>query len=113
MAKINTKVIHIIEEFLNKLYEHGIHVQKAYLFGSYAKGIENKWSDIDVAVISSDLSSDRIEERIRLTKIALDVDSRIEPVPFRPQVFTDEDPLAWQIKKEGIPVKPLPVRKSY
>jgi hypothetical protein len=34
------------------------------------------------------------------------IDSRIEPVPFRPEAFFDEDPLVWEIKKEGILVKP-------
>lgn len=33
--------------------------------------------------------------------IASEIDDRIEPVPFRPDTFVDEDPLVWEIKKEG------------
>jgi len=41
-------------------------------------------------------------EWIRLMKLSVAVDSRIEPVPFRPDTFVDEDPLAWEIKRSGI-----------
>ncbi|KJU83578.1 DNA polymerase, beta domain-containing protein [Candidatus Magnetobacterium bavaricum] len=34
--------------------------------------------------------------------IASDIDNRIEPVPFRPEDFIDEDPLVWEIKRYGI-----------
>ncbi|MDP3112708.1 MAG: nucleotidyltransferase domain-containing protein [Thermodesulfovibrionales bacterium] len=108
MAKINAAIVDRVRKFLAKLEEHGIHVEKAYLYGSYAKGIENKWSDIDVAVISHGFTYDRFEERIRLMKIASDIDLRIEPVPFRPDTFADEDPLVWEIKKEGVVIEHLP-----
>jgi uncharacterized protein len=102
MAEINASIIETIKAFLEKLKEIGVSVETAYLFGSYASGRETEWSDIDIAVISSDISEDRLEERIRLTKISSNIDSRIEPVPFRPDTFVDEDPLVWEIKKEGI-----------
>jgi uncharacterized protein len=105
LAEINTSIIETLKKFLEQLKENGIPVEAAFLFGSYAKGRATKWSDIDVAVISSDLSDDRFEERIRLSKISSRIDSRIEPVPFRPDTFVDEDPLVWEIKKEGIPIQ--------
>src|SRR3990172_5872189 len=103
MAEINSLIIKKLKLFLEKLNENGITPQKAYLFGSYSKGVESKLSDIDVAIISSDLSDDRFEERIRLMKIAYDVDVRIEPVPFNLNTFVEEDPLVWEIVKTGIP----------
>jgi predicted nucleotidyltransferase len=33
-------------------------IKAAYLYGSYAKGLASKWSDIDIAVISTDFSED-------------------------------------------------------
>ncbi|MBA4394405.1 MAG: nucleotidyltransferase domain-containing protein [Desulfobacca sp.] len=102
MAEIHASIIDTVNRFLDKLRENGIPIEAAYLFGSYAKGKGKEWSDIDVAVISSDISDDRLEERIRLTKISSAIDSRIEPVPFRPDTFVDEDPLVWAIKREGI-----------
>ena len=37
-------------------------------------------------------------------KLSSDIDTRIEPVPFRPDTFIDEDPLVREIKKSGIDV---------
>ncbi|MBU1153975.1 nucleotidyltransferase domain-containing protein [bacterium] len=106
MAEINSSVKEKIIYFLKKLNENGITPQKAYIFGSYSKGIENKLSDIDVAIISSDLTDDRFNERIRLMKIAYKIDSRIEPVPFNLNTFVEEDPLVWEILKTGTIIYP-------
>ena len=104
MAKINVQIIETVRKFLSTLNLLGIHVEAAYLFGSYARGKGSKWSDIDVAVVSSDFAHDRFEEGVRLMKLSSGIDSRIEPVPFRPDTFVDEDPLAWVIKREGIKI---------
>lgn len=102
MAEINPSVKKKVKFFLKKLTENGITPEKVYIFGSYSKGIENRLSDIDVAIVSSDLTDDRFNERIRLMKIAYNIDNRIEPVPFNPNTFIEEDPLVWEILKTGI-----------
>ncbi|GJQ57462.1 MAG: nucleotidyltransferase domain-containing protein [Candidatus Scalindua sp. AMX11] len=107
MVKVNSLILDTIRRFIMKLDEDGILVEAIYLFGSYAKGNVHKSSDIDLAVISPDFTNDRFEERIRLMKLSSNIDPRLEPVPFTPETFVDEDPLAWEIKKEGIPVKNL------
>jgi len=101
MVEINPSVKKSVSFFLRKLNENGIKIEKAYIFGSYSKGIENRLSDIDVAIISSDLTDDRFNERIRLMKMAYDIDIRIEPVPFNLNTFVEEDPLVWEILKTG------------
>ncbi|HCC69056.1 MAG TPA: nucleotidyltransferase [Nitrospiraceae bacterium] len=105
MAKVNDLIFDTVRRFFDKLNEIGISIEVAYLYGSYVKGKQHKWSDIDVAIISSDFDEDRFDERVRLTMIASEIDDRIEPVPFRPEDFVDEDPLVWEIKKEGIPLE--------
>jgi len=102
MVGIDINVLNYIKIFLEELKKRGFTVEKAYLFGSYAKGTENRWSDIDVAIVSPEIKDDRYEERIRLMKIAVNIDSRIEPVPFNPETFTDEDPFVREIKREGL-----------
>jgi predicted nucleotidyltransferase len=104
MAEIDASIMNAVKRFLDKIRENGIPISSAYLFGSYAQGKGSEWSDIDIAVISPGISDDRLEERIRLMKLSATVDSRIEPVPFRPDTFVDEDPLAWEIKRKGIPI---------
>jgi len=105
MVEVNALIIDIVKRFLDKLNEIGIDIEAAYLYGSYVKRKQHKWSDIDVVIISSDFSEDRFDERVRLTMIASEIDDRIEPVPFRPEDFIDEDPLVWEIKKTGIPLE--------
>ncbi len=102
MAEIEPLVFQRVQSFLEKLRLNGFHISKAYIFGSYAKGKVDRWSDIDVAVISPQIGNDRFEERIRLTELAMSIDDRIEPLPFNPDSFSDDDPFVRQIKKEGV-----------
>jgi len=105
MAEIDDLIVKKVKMFLLKLKESGVSVDSAYLFGSYAKRRSSKFSDIDVAVISSDFSDDRFEEGIKLSVIAGQIDNRIEPIPFTPGSFVENDPLVWEIKKDGIPIE--------
>lgn len=102
MAQIDHNVLVAVQEFLLKIRQCGIHIESAYLFGSYARDLADRWSDIDVAIISPDFSDDRLAERIRLMKLSAEIDSRIEPVPFHSRDFRDADPLAGEIIKTGI-----------
>jgi len=109
MAEIDGLIIKKVKMFLLKLKESGVSVDSAYLFGSYAKRRFSEFSDIDVAVISSDFSEDRFEEGIRLAMIAGQIDNRIEPVPFTPGSFVDDNPLAWEIKRDGIQIDDIEI----
>lgn len=50
------------------------------LYGSYAKGIANEDSDIDIAVICDSIEDDFLEKSFQLFKLRRGIDSRIEPV---------------------------------
>ncbi len=56
-----------------------IPVSMIVLYGSYAKGMERKDSDIDVAVVVDDLNGDFLETSARLFSLCRLVDSNIEP----------------------------------
>jgi hypothetical protein len=75
------------------------------------RGIEIKWNrgDVRMAEINASIADIiyKLKERIRLMKLSARIDTRIEPVPFRPDTFVDEDPLAWEIKRAGIPIKQI------
>ena len=105
MVEIDKIVLNNVKTFLECLDTAGIHVTKAYLFGSHLTGKADKWSDIDVAVISPQISEDRFEERVTLTKIAISVDDRIEPLPFNPASFSKDDPLVREIMNKGLFIK--------
>lgn len=103
MATITPEIEAVIRRFID-LVQRENRILKIFLYGSHAKGFASKWSDIDLAVVSPDFSEDLFEERIRLMKLGLGVDERIEPVPFRPEDFDDNDPLVHEIRKSGVEV---------
>jgi len=104
MAEIDATVIENVRLFLDKLCKAGISVSKAYIFGSYASGNTDKWSDIDIAIVSPQIGDDRFEERVRLTELAMSVDDRIEPLPFNQSTFCESDPFVRKIVAEGVAV---------
>ncbi len=104
MAEIDDLVKKNVQLFLDKLRSSGILISKAYIFGSYVTGVADKWSDIDIAIVSPQIGSDRFEERVRLTEMASSVDDRLEPMPFNQETFNDEDPFVRKIINEGLMV---------
>jgi predicted nucleotidyltransferase len=91
----------VITSFLDEIQKN-FSIDNAYLYGSFAKGTSNKWSDIDIAIISSDFSDDLFDDRLALMRLAATIDDRIEPRPFRRNLFNRNDPLADEIQKNGI-----------
>jgi len=74
--------------------------EKIILFGSYAKGNFNEDSDIDIAVIFLDYNN-RIDRQVELMKLTRNIDSRIEPHPFRENEFNLSNPIVSEIVKYG------------
>ncbi|MBU4370223.1 nucleotidyltransferase domain-containing protein [Patescibacteria group bacterium] len=100
-----TQVKNIVKEYADKLKVEGYPFSAIYLFGSYAQGRANKWSDIDVAVISDKLKRNWWKNEVLLSHISLEVDSRIEPHGFTVEDFKKGyDPMVYEIKKTGIKI---------
>jgi len=74
--------------------------EKVILFGSYAKGNYNKDSDIDIAVVFLDYNN-RMDRQVELMKLTRNIDSRIEPHPFRESEFQLSNPIVNEIVKYG------------
>jgi len=72
------------------------------LFGSRARGKHDRWSDIDIAIVSEVFEGDRFKDRDRIRKVTLAVSSDLSPLPFRPEDFTIDDPLVREILKTGM-----------
>jgi len=73
-----------------------------YLYGSYAKGTQNADSDIDLAVVADGLSGDSVDDTWRLMNLRRSIDTRIEPHPFLPSGFTEDNPMAKEVMRSGI-----------
>lgn len=89
---VNEAVVSVVKQYLQILVEQGIPVQQGVIFGSYASGQPDAWSDIDLLVVSPRFDSERTREDINLLwRIAARTDSRIEPIPVGSQQFKTDD----------------------
>jgi len=100
--KADRKIEKNVKYYIAQLESIGIHVQQAILFGSYASGKYDEWSDIDLAIVSNDFAGNRFEDRNKIRKITLQVNSDISPMPFRPEDFNDSDYFVKEILETGI-----------
>ena len=94
-------VIKKIRKYLDELEKHNITVEKIYLYGSYARGNYREFSDIDLALVSKDFEGRWFVDRDRIVPLRRNIDVRIEPMPYRPEDFTDSDPLAVEVMATG------------
>ncbi|RPH33638.1 MAG: nucleotidyltransferase domain-containing protein [Bacteroidales bacterium] len=70
------------------------------LFGSYAKGNYHQDSDIDIAIVLKDYNN-LIDIQLELMRLRRQIDSRIEPHPFRERDFELSNPIVYEILKYG------------
>jgi predicted nucleotidyltransferase len=102
VAKIPDQIRKVIDEYVRALENNHIHVRRAVLFGSYAEGRANEWSDIEIALVSDSFDGDRFEDRGKIRRITLSVSSDLSPLPFRPEDFTPENPFVKEIIEKGV-----------
>ncbi len=104
MAQVSNKIIDIIKKFVANATEDKINISEIILFGSYAKGTYNDWSDIDIAVISSDFEGNRLLDNKKIRKAKLSASLDLETHPYRPEEFTYNNPFVQEILQYGIKI---------
>ena len=97
-----TDALDVVKRYAELLKIH-FEFSKVILFGSYVKGNPRKDSDIDIAVVFSDYDN-RMNKQVELMKLTRQVDTRIEPHPFRECEFDLSDPFVNEILSYGIEV---------
>lgn len=101
MAVTTDSAIELVKRYIQELEKNNIPIHEAFIFGSYAKGNPKEESDIDIALISPVFTGDRFEDRRKIVPLRRNIDSRIEPIPFRPEDFYNGGNFANEIKKTG------------
>jgi predicted nucleotidyltransferase len=92
-----------LTKYLDLVKDKFPEIESAYLFGSYAKGKSTENSDIDLALIFTNLDdSKRFDIQVQLMLLAAKIDSRIEPHPISHEDFNSGNPFVVEIKKTGI-----------
>jgi len=100
---IDNEVFTIATNYLNYLSQHDYKYEKAYLFGSYAKGNYHNDSDIDIAIVFNNLDN-RFDTQVQLLMLTTKFDTRIEPHPIDKKEFTLSNPFVHEIMKYGVEV---------
>ena len=100
--KADKRIEKTIKSYIEQLESIGVHVQQAILFGSYATGRYDEWSDIDLAIVSENFAGNRFNDRNKIRKLTLKVNSDISPMPFRPEDFNDSNYFVKEILETGI-----------
>lgn len=103
---VEESIIMSVKKYLTELIKLGIPVQHGILFGSCAqKPGADRWSDIDLLVVSSRYDDKYGREDINLLwRTAARTDNRIEPVPvgLKRWKTDDESTIIEVARREGI-----------
>jgi len=86
------RIVESIQQYLQVVKQKGIPVKYGVLFGSYARGEEHEWSDIDLLVVSPLYDKHRnYKDIVKLWRIAAHTDVRIEPIPVGEKQYKEDD----------------------
>jgi predicted nucleotidyltransferase len=105
MALSKDEVMKIVNGFI-ELARQKHDVRQAYLFGSFAKGTEKEYSDVDLAIVLGSRGSSEespFDENFIIFHEGQEYNSLLEVVCFRQEEFDqDGGSLVKHIKKEGM-----------
>ena len=104
MAQVKKEIIDKLIKFVDLLELNNIKIEQAILFGSYAKGTQDRWSDIDIAVVSDNFIGDRYLDLNNLKKFIFSIDTDISPLPFRKDDFNIENLFVKEIIQTGLKI---------
>jgi uncharacterized protein len=101
---VEKSIIDSIKKYLAALAPLGIHASRAVLFGSFAQGGANKYSDIDLIVIAPEFDGLRNISTVKDLWRATVSDNRIEPIPCGEKEWETEQgrPILEIARREGI-----------
>lgn len=99
-----------ISDFIQRL-RSGIQVEAVILYGSYAQGTPNEWSDIDVAVISPDFERLALPQRQEMiSRLTVHRYPRLSPIGYPSSEYHNPSPHSFlrEIIRTGRVVYPGP-----
>lgn len=95
-------VINTVRNYAREIEEQDVSLREVILYGSFAKGTQHEWSDIDVALVADEFKGlpDDLDlfPRIGIKKPYIRIESKTYPTDY----FRKGDPFILEIQKEGI-----------
>ncbi len=102
MVKISEKINRIIKDYISDVNRH-VKIDKAFLYGSYAKGNFNEHSDLDIAIFSDSFKGQSFVDAVSfLFSLARKYkDICIEPIAFTVSDLQEDNPFVKEIITTG------------
>lgn len=102
MVRDKAIVINKIKKYIKAL-EKNITLYKVILYGSWANGNPDEFSDIDLAIFSPDFGKYKLKELQMLSKLSWKIDESIEAIPYSSDILLKQNPknFVYKIIKTG------------
>ncbi len=102
---VESTIMTALRDYVTALGSCGIHASRLVLFGSFARGDANEFSDIDLVVIAPELEGPRDLTLVeKLWQATMSADNRIEPIPCGEREWETDGsrPILEIARREGI-----------
>jgi predicted nucleotidyltransferase len=97
--------IAIVRNYAQDIKSHGVTLRAVILFGSFAKGTQQQWSDIDVALVADEFTGLPQDHYLFPYMGGINKTyTRIEALTYPTDYFKKGDPLIEEITKTGIKI---------
>jgi len=97
--------INSVKSYASEIALLGINLKKVILYGSFAKGLQHEWSDIDVALVADEFTGFGFSDRLLFSPVSIkEPYIRIEPKTYPTGYFNEGDPFIEEIKNTGIEI---------
>jgi predicted nucleotidyltransferase len=96
--------IDVVEDYTREICNSGVNLRKVILYGSFAKGTQHEWSDIDVALVADEFEGLPTDHRYFSFIGIKKPYRRIEANTYPTDYFKKGDPFIEEIKNTGIEI---------
>ena len=98
-------VIETVRNYAREIEANGVNLHTVILYGSFAKGTQHEWSDIDVALVADEFSGFTFNDCDLFPYVGIKKPYiRIEAKTYPTDYFQEGDPFINEIKKTGIKI---------
>lgn len=95
--------VETVKRFVEEIKKQGVRLKLAILFGSYARGDQREWSDIDVALVADEFIGVGFKDIKKFIDVTIQKPYlSIEPHTFNTQDFEHGSPFVSEIRRTGI-----------
>jgi len=96
--------IEIVGNYAQEIQAQGVHLRNVFMYGSFAKGTQHEWSDIDVALVADEFEGLPTDHYFFAHITIKNPYVRIEANTYPTDYFEQGDPFIDEIKKTGIKI---------